>query len=76
MLRLATPMKSRARDQVGVADCKLQIGKAHFFAIFSPVFGEVGGVDAGVSMSEDLYKRDDSRERLGGVSARFSHDRF
>ena len=75
MLGLATPMKSRARDEVGVGNCKLQIGKAHFFAIFSPVFGEVG-VDAGVSMSEDPYKRDDSRERLGGVSARFSHDRF
>ena len=69
-------MKSRAREEVRVGNCKLRIGKAHLFAIFSPVFGEVGGVDAGVSMSEDPYKRDDSRERLGGVSARFSHDRF
>ena len=70
-------MKSRARDEVGVANRKLKIGKAHSFAIFSPqVFGEVGGVDPGVSMSEDPYKRDDSREKLGGVSAGFSHDRF
>jgi len=69
-------MKSRARDEVGVANRKLEIGRPKFFAIFSPVFGEVGGVDAGVSMSEDPYKRDDSRERLGGGSARFSHDRF
>jgi hypothetical protein len=69
-------MKSRARDEVGIANHKLEIGKAHSFAMFSPVFGEVGGVDAGVSISEDPYNRDDSRERLGGVSARFSHDRF
>jgi hypothetical protein len=42
MLRLATPMKSRARDEVGVASRKLEIGKPKFFAIFSPkVFGEV-----------------------------------
>ena len=42
MLRLATPMKSRARDEAGVGNRKLEIGKLKFFAIFSPqVFGEV-----------------------------------
>ncbi|HEX3619774.1 MAG TPA: hypothetical protein VHU16_05335, partial [Candidatus Udaeobacter sp.] len=33
--QLATPMKSRARDEVGVANRKLEIGKPKFFAIFS-----------------------------------------
>jgi hypothetical protein len=42
MLKLATSMKLRARDEVGVANRKLEIGKPKFFAIFSPkVFGEV-----------------------------------
>ena len=35
-------MKSRARDEAGVANRKLEIGKRKFFAIFSAqVFGEV-----------------------------------
>jgi hypothetical protein len=34
--------ESRTRDEVGVANRKLEIGKNRFFAIFSPqVFGEV-----------------------------------
>jgi hypothetical protein len=42
MLRLATAMKSRVRDEAGVANRKLEIGKPKFFAIFSPqIFGEV-----------------------------------
>ena len=35
-------MKSRALDEVGVGNRKLEIGKPKFFAIFSSqVFGEV-----------------------------------
>jgi len=34
-LQLAASMKSQARDEVGVGNSKLQIGKAKFSAIFS-----------------------------------------